>query len=238
MIGIIIQLALSWLVVWLFDKSNLSVLGLTPIKSRLISFVIFLLITASFSASGFLLKMWIAEQRWQLNPAWNVSLIADGVWFNIKSVLYEELIFRGALFYVLIKKLGATKAIWISSTIFGMYHWFSQNSFGEPIPMLFTFMVTGAMGLVLAYGYFKTSSLYVPLAIHFGWNCVQQVVFSNGPIGKRLLMEVLPQPEVTVSYFSFFFMQLFPIVGVLLVCAWMIKKLSGISPSETNSISG
>jgi membrane protease YdiL (CAAX protease family) len=167
--------------------------------------------------------MWIAEQRWQLNPDWTVQLIADGVWFNIKSVLYEELIFRGALFYILIKKVGATKAIWISSTAFGMYHWFSQGSLGEPIPMLITFVVTGTMGLVLAYGYTKTQSLYVPIAIHFGWNVVQQVVFSNGPIGKRLLTEVLPQPEVTVSYFTFFFMQLFPIVGVLVVCALGIR---------------
>jgi uncharacterized protein len=183
------------------------------------------LTAAAFSASGFGLKMWIAAQRWQLNPEWTYQLIAGGVWFNIKSVLYEELIFRGALFYILIKKVGATKAIWISSTAFGMYHWFSQGSLGEPIPMLITFVVTGTMGLVLAYGYSKTQSLYVPIAIHFGWNAVQQVVFSNGPIGKRLLIEVLPQPEVTVSYFTFFFMQLFPIVGVLVVCALSIKHL-------------
>jgi len=225
MIGILIQLALSWLLVWLFDRSNLSVLGLMPTKVRGLHFLIFLFTAAAFSASGFGLKMWMAEQRWQLNPEWTSTLVTDGVWFNIKSVLYEELIFRGALFYILIKKLGATKAIWISATAFGMYHWFSQGSLGDPIGMLITFMVTGAMGLVLAYGYTKTQSLYVPIAIHFGWNVVQQVVFSNGPIGKRLFIEVLPQPEVTVSYFSFFFMQLFPLVGVLLVCACGIRYL-------------
>jgi uncharacterized protein len=223
MIGILIQLALSWLLVWFFDRSNLSVLGLVPTKVRLQHFAIFLLIAAAFSTSGFMLKMWIAEQRWQLNPAWTSALIVDGVWFNIKSVLYEELIFRGALFYILIKKLGVTKSIWISATAFGMYHWFSQGSLGDPMSMLITFVVTGAMGLVLAYGYSKTQSLYVPIAIHFGWNVVQQVGFSNGPIGKRLLIEVLPQPEVTVSYFSFFFMQLFPIVGVLVVCAFCLR---------------
>ncbi len=231
MIGIIVQLAFSWLLVWFFDRSNLSVLGLKPTKVRLLQCLVFLLLAAAFSTSGFLLKMWIAEQRWQLNPAWNASLIAEGVWFNVKSVLYEELIFRGVLFYILIQKLGVTKAIWISASAFGMYHWFSQGSLGEPISMLITFLVTGAMGLVLAYGYTKTQSLYVPLAIHFGWNSVQQVVFSNGPIGQRLLIEVLPQPEVTVSYSSFFFMQLFPIVGVLVACAACIRLLpvSGIS---------
>lgn len=225
MIGIVVQLALSWLLVWLFDRNNLSVLGLMPTKVRLQHFLIFVFIAAAFSASGFGLKMWIAQQRWQLNPAWTSALIGGGVWFNIKSVLYEELIFRGALFYILIKKLGVTKANWISSTAFGMYHWFSQGSLGNPMSMLITFVVTGAMGLVLAYGYAKTQSLYVSIAIHFGWNVVQQVVFSNGPIGKRLLIEVLPRPEVTVSYFTFFFMQLFPIVGVLVVCAFGIRYL-------------
>lgn len=225
MIGIVVQLAISWLLVWLFDRSNLSMLGLMPTKVRLQHFLIFVFIAAAFSASGFVLKMWIAQQRWQLNPEWTSALIASGVWFNIKSVLYEELIFRGALFYILIKKLGTTKAISISSTAFGMYHWFSQGSSGNPMSMLITFVVTGAMGLVLAYGYAKTQSLYVSIAIHFGWNVVQQVVFSNGPIGKRLLIEVLPQPEVTVSYFTFFFMQLFPIVGVLVVCAFGIRYL-------------
>lgn len=225
MIGILIQLALSWLLIWLFNRSNLPVLGLVPTKERVQHFVIFFLMAATFSASGFGLKMWIADQRWQLNPEWTSRLIAEGVWFNIKSVLYEELIFRGALFYILIKKIGATKAIWISSSSFGMYHWFSQGSLGNPMSMLITFVITGAMGLVLAYGYYKTQSLYVPIAIHLGWNGVQQVMFSSGPIGKQLLIEVLPQPEVTVSYFSFALILLFPIVGVLVACAWSIRKL-------------
>jgi len=225
MIGILVQLALSWLLVWFFDRSNLSVLGLKPTRNRLQHFIIFLFVAAAFSASGFLLKMLIAEQHWQLNPEWTTKLIAVGVWFNLKSVLFEELIFRGALLYILIKKLGATKAIWISAIAFGVYHWFSLELFGNPVAMLIYFVITGAMGLVLAYGYSKTQSLYVPIAIHFGWNAVQQVMFSKGPIGKQLLIEVLPQPEVTVSYFSFFFMQFFPLVAVLVVCAWGIKYL-------------
>ncbi len=225
MIGIFVQLALSWLLVWFFDRRDLSMLGLKPTRIRIQHFLIFLFVAAAFSASGFLLKMLIAEQRWQINPEWTTKLIADGVWYNIKSVLFEELIFRGALLYILIKKLGATKAIWLSATAFGVYHWFSLELFGNPAAMLIYFFISGAMGLVLAYGYSKTQSLYVPIAIHLGWNAVQQVVFSKGPIGKQFLIEVLPQPEVTVSYFSFFFMQFFPIVSVLVVCAWGIKTV-------------
>src|SRR5689334_17153743 len=90
--------------------------------------------------------------------------------------------------------------------------------------MIIEFVVTGAMGLVLAYGYANTESLYVPIAIHFGWNVVQQVVFSNGPIGNQLFIEVMPRPIATISYFSYFFMQLFTLVSVLLINYWVIRK--------------
>ncbi len=224
MVGILVQLALSWLIVWYFDKKNLSVLGLKPTPKRLSDFALFFLITASLCASGFLLKMLIAKQQWQLNNQVNWKLIVEGIWYNMKSVMFEELIFRGVIFYLLIKKLGATKAILISAIAFGIYHWFSHNTFGNPKAMIVEFLITGTMGLVLAYGYAKTWSLYIPIAIHLGWNVVQQVVFSNGPIGNQLFTEVMPRPIVTVSYFSFFFMQVFSLVSVLTINPLLIWK--------------
>lgn len=224
MVGIIVQLLLSWLFMWLFERNNLSVLGLMPSRKRMIDFVLFLVISGLLCSSGYLLKMVIAGQRWQLNPAFDVSVVAEGFWWNIKSVMFEELIFRGVLFYALIRKLGAKKAIIISAAAFGVYHWFSHNAFGNPQQMVNEFIVTGAMGLVLAYGYAKTWSLFIPIAIHLGWNVVQQSVFSNGPIGNQLFTEVMPRPIVTVSYFTYFFMQLFPLVSVLGVNFWLIKR--------------
>ena len=37
MLGIIIQLAISWLIIWLVEKRNLSVLGFRPAKECLLS---------------------------------------------------------------------------------------------------------------------------------------------------------------------------------------------------------
>lgn len=224
MVGIIIQLALSWLLIWFFEKGNLSVLGMMPTRQRLIDFTLFFFVTATLCASGFFLKMLIAKQQWQLNPHFDLYTITNGTWFNIKSVMFEELIFRGVLFYVLIKKLGATKAILISAVAFGIYHWFSHELFGNSKAMVIEFIITGAMGVVLAYGYTKTWSLYIPIAIHLGWGMVQQVVFSDGPIGQQLFVEIMPRPVITVSYLSFFFMQLFPLVSTLVINYWMIWK--------------
>lgn len=229
MIGIIVQLAVSWLIVWLYEKGNLNCLGLAPNKKRLAGFALFFLVTAACSALTFLLQMWIAKQSWQLNPHINFLLILKGTWFVIKSVLFEELIFRGVLLYILIRKTGVTKAIIISATAFGIYHWFSHELWGNPVQMAFEFLTSGAMGLVLAYGYAKTQSLYVPVAIHLGWNMVQMVVFSGNTIGEQVFKEVLPSPVVTISYFSYFLMLLLPIVCCLVINGWLLKRTRQVS---------
>jgi uncharacterized protein len=224
MIGIIVQLAVSWLIVWLYEKGNLSCLGLMPAKRRLLDFTLFFFITSACAVSGFLLQMIIAKQNWMLNPAINPGAILLGVWFVIKSVLFEELIFRGVLLYILIRKLGAAWAIVISAVAFGIYHWFSHELWGNPMQMVIEFLTSGTMGLVLAYSYAKTFSLYVPVAIHLGWNIVQMVIFSGGGIGNQLFVAVLPAPVVTISYFSYFTMLLLPMLSCWIINTWLLRK--------------
>ncbi|MCA6362080.1 MAG: CPBP family intramembrane metalloprotease [Bacteroidetes bacterium] len=224
MIGIVIQLLLSWLLLWLIEKKSLSVLGFYPTGKRLRLFFLFLFITAAFSASEYLFRMWLAGQRWALNNEGSSAQLISGLWWNLKSVLFEELIFRGALFYILIKRIGIPYSLIISSSAFGIYHWFSHEVFGDPGQMLVTFIITGIMGLVYAYAYTKTFSLLVPIAIHFGWNMIKSVVFSDTVIGKQLLVIQEPVPVVTVSYFAYFFIGFFPIIGCWAMCFVLLKK--------------
>jgi len=224
MVGIIVQLALSWLIIWLFNKGNLKILGFFPTKRRLLDFGIFFLITAICCASDFFLRMYFAEQQWKLNPDISASLIFTGLWWNIKSVLFEELIFRGVLFYILIKKLGAVKAIMISSIAFGIYHWFSQEAIGNIIQMVILFFTTGIMGLLYAYGYTKTFSLYIPCAIHLGWNLTRSVVFSETVIGDQLLVQVKPVPNVQVSYFIYYLWLFLPMLSALVINFLLLRK--------------
>ena len=230
MIGILVQLAISWLIIWLVEKRGLGVLGFYPTKKRFTDFVIFFLITAACSASDFILRMLFAEQRWDLNPALSFRLIIEGVWWNIKSVMFEELIFRGVLLYILIRRIGVWWGIIISSVAFGIYHWFSHETFGDPVPMIITFFTTGLMGFVYAYGYAKTFSLYIPIAIHLGWNTVRSVIFSETVIGDQLLVQVKPVPEVQVSYFIYYLVVFFPLLSALLINYFMIKKKKQVEP--------
>lgn len=223
--GIIVQLLISWLIIWLFEKGNLNVFGFYPTKKRLIGFALFFIVTALCCSSDFFMRMLFAKQQWELNPKLTANLISTGIWWNIKSVLFEELIFRGVLFYILIKKLGDKKAIIISAIAFGIYHWFSQSGFGNITQMAITFFVTGTMGLVYAYAYLKTFSLYYPMAIHLGWNLTSSVIFSKSILGDQLFTQVKPIPEVQVGYFIFFCIMLIPLLSAYIVNYLLLKRI-------------
>jgi hypothetical protein len=91
--------------------------------------------------------------------------------------------------------------------------------------MIITFLTTGAMGVVYAYGYAKSWSLYIPSAIHLGWNLTSGVLFSETVIGNQVLVRVLPDPVVTISYVAYYFMQFFPLVSVILVNFILLKRM-------------
>jgi membrane protease YdiL (CAAX protease family) len=234
MVGIIVQLVISWFIVWLYERNDLRVLGLFPTKTRLKDFLIFFTLTALCCASGFFLKMYFSSIRWELNPDLTYGLIAKGIWWNIKSVLFEELIFRGVLFYILIKKIGVTRALLFSAVAFGIYHWFSFGVIGNIPQMSITFLLTGTMGLLFAYGYAKTMSLYIPIAIHLGWNITQGLVFSDGPVGNGIFKPVSEEGFRTDSYFIFFTVFLVPIVSALVLNTFLLKKKRQVELLENN----
>ncbi len=222
--GLLVELILSWLIVWLIEKKNLGVLGLSPTRKRLSAFIVFFFLTAACCSTEILLRMTLASEQWQLNAAFSGSLVLKGTWWTLFSVLFEELIFRGVLLFILIRRIGAVKAIIVSSIAFGIYHWFSFGVVGNIMQMLYIFVITGTMGLLLAYAYSKTFSLYIPIAIHLGWNLTHGFIFSLGPIGNGIFIPVSDQPGVTVSYFTYYFIVLFPMVSMLLLNYFVLSR--------------
>jgi uncharacterized protein len=41
---------------------------------------------------------------------------------------------------------------------------------------------------MFAFAFAKTKSMYLPIGLHFGWNLVNTVVFSQGPLGQQLFI--------------------------------------------------
>jgi membrane protease YdiL (CAAX protease family) len=225
MIGVIVLFAISWLVIWFFEKGNLSVLGLLPGKNISKLAVIVFFTTSLCCASGYLIKWYYSIELYQLNPDLSSGLVLKGLKSNFISVLTEELFCRGVGLYILLKKLGTKWGILISSVVFGVLHWFNAGVWGNISQMAMLFSFTFVMGLLLANAFVRTGSILVPLAIHLGWNLTQNFIFPDGPFGGPLLVKVLPlQPEVTVSYFVFFMVFLFPELSAILLDFAVIKK--------------
>jgi membrane protease YdiL (CAAX protease family) len=217
MLGIIIQLLLSYALIYFFDNRRLGVLGWQPNQRRMTDFFIFLFVSMGCCAMGFVFRIFLAQESWMLNPSLNIKLLWNGLWWNIKSVLFEELIFRGVLFFLMIKWLGKLYAVLIASFSFGIYHWFSFEIIGNISAMLQVFLSTSIVGFLYAWGYVKSGSLYSTIAMHLGWNFTQGFAFSSGSIGKGIWMLAKPSPQITVHYGTYFLIFYFPILCFILL---------------------
>ena len=142
-------------------------------------------------------------------------------WWVLISVLFEELIFRGALLYIAIKLIGITKACILSAVCFGIYHWFSYGAFGNPVQMLFIFLMTGFWGYMFAMAFARTRSLYLPIGLHFGWNLVSTVVFSNGPLGNQLILKYNGLFLTIIPSLIVFALQVFPLP---VITFWYLRR--------------
>ena len=224
MLQIIALFAFSWLIIWWHEKGNLSVLGFQPTLKRTGYFFLLLFVSILISASTYLLRMYFAEEQYTVNTSMNAQLFFQESWFQIRSVLTEELLCRGVLLYIMIRQLGTRKAIVLSSLIFALLHWFNSGVWGNLPQMAMVFVFTFAMGLLLAYAFTQSKSILLPFGIHLGWNWVQNFVFPDNAAAHSVFVLVTPPPTVTISYLAFFTMLLFPKIAVLAINYGIVRS--------------
>jgi membrane protease YdiL (CAAX protease family) len=206
MIGLIVELILSWAILWLVERQNLSVLGLRPNRSRVGNLLFGFFAATTCCCLYFFFSEHLAHGSWTFDKTFTARKLLSGIGWTLKSVLFEELIFRGALLYIAIKRIGQNHACLLSAAAFGIYHWFSFGVLGNPVLMVIVFCMTGLWGLTFAWAFAKTKSMYLPTALHLGWDAVAIIVFSQGPLGQQLLIaSVKPQPSGLVSLATFIF---------------------------------
>ena len=224
MIGIVVELAVSWLLLWLTYRKNLSVLGFTPTTRRLLDLSAGLLLAASCCTIYQLLTTSFVNNRWMINKEVTVKSLLPSLKSVFVSVVYEELIFRGALLYIAIKKLDIVKAVILSAACFGVYHWFSFAVVGNPFMMVVTFCMTAIVGLAWAYAFAKTGSVYLPVGLHFGWNLVSQLVFANGNHAHALFTRLNDNSQQGLLSLLVF---LFQVLALPLLSFWYLAGRSG-----------
>jgi uncharacterized protein len=230
MIGLLIEIIISWLLLWIFDNSNLLVLGISPTRNRMSNLLFGFFIASIFCILYYFATISLAGNSFTINKEFTIKQFIESSGWTLKSVLFEELIFRGALLYIAIKRFGIKTACIISAIAFGIYHWFSFGAFGNPIQMIVVFIMTGIWGLMFAFAYAKTKSLYLPIGLHFGWNLIKDIIFSKGPLGHQLLFISNEKKIEGILSLFFFIIQiiLLPLLTYLILRSKMNNKIKSI----------
>ena len=181
-------LVFSVILFFLVERKNLLKVWFTPISEKLIHFISGFLILALLSTLTQLFFGYLSGAKWSLAPEFTVYSLYASALYDLRSVLFEELLFRGVPLYFLLRLTGKRQwSLLIAAAAFGIYHWFTFGVLGNPIAMIAVFITTGLMGYAFALAYEKTNSIVLPIALHLGWNLVNNTVFSNGPLGTQLL---------------------------------------------------
>jgi membrane protease YdiL (CAAX protease family) len=127
-----------------------------------------------------------------LNP-W--SFLLPAVPMTINSAVFEELLFRGAVFRILEEWLGSWVALVLSSLVFGFVH--LLNPAGTVLGALF---ISVEAGLLLAAAYLLTRRLWMSMGFHAAWNYTQSAIFSGivsgGDRDPGLIRSVIEGPAV------------------------------------------
>jgi membrane protease YdiL (CAAX protease family) len=226
MIGPIL-LAVTWLLLRLEGKP-LSAIGVDRGARRLAEFAAGFAVLGLAAAVQQLGLSAATGDPFVLNADARPATLLNGARFVVNSVLYEELIFRGYLLYQTIRWLGPRRAVWLDAVVFGVYHWFSYNAFGNPVMMVYLFVLTGAYGLMWARAFVATGSVAAPIGLHLGWNAVSYLVFSAGPLGAALLVPASGAPQLQASGWSAVMISIaWPIVitvAVMGLCRWYERR--------------
>lgn len=120
----------------------------------------------------FLLGLSLGAVRMDLSaPYWWLVFCLSNLFL---TCLTEEAFFRGYLQSAITLRLGATGGLVAASLLFGLAH-----IGGGPALVVFASL----LGLGCGLGYFATGRLWVPVAMHFGFNLTHLLLFTYpGPL--------------------------------------------------------
>ncbi|MEE1944896.1 CPBP family intramembrane glutamic endopeptidase [Pedobacter sp. KR3-3] len=171
MIGIFILLALTIGITFFLYKSWKDLLGMVPTGKRMAYFIMGLLLMSALCLLNIGIATMFKSIMWQTNSSFSYTQLLSISQYMLKSVLTEELLFRGIVFYLILKKLKTKTACLISAIAFGAYHWLSYGAISfSLVQQLYILLITGLAGYAWAYAFTQSKTIWLPLGLHLGWN--------------------------------------------------------------------
>lgn len=219
-------LATSWLIIYFLEKKNLFKIWFLPAGIRAKEFLKGFILMAVLSSFTQLFLGHLSGSVWSLASDISDQNILRSLVYDLNSVLFEELTFRGIVLYLMLKYLKKPQlSILLTAAAFGVYHWFTYGVIGNIMVMIVVFLVTGFMGYVFAAAYEKTNSIVLPIALHLGWNLINNTVFSNGPTGIQIF-EATQTSDTMAGYdlISLIWYLILPAIVLFIIKTNIIRK--------------
>jgi membrane protease YdiL (CAAX protease family) len=179
MIPALVALLLSWAILHFLEHKSLEALGFRPTRRRLRLAGSGFLLTVVFMIGYNLIEAAGWHYTYRPDHDLSASWLVTTIWTVLVSALFEELLFRGALLYILLRRVGSTKAVLISAIAFGLYHWIIVGIHSLP-QMLLLFVSMAWLGYALARSFVVSGSILVPFALHFAGNFVGAAILGDG----------------------------------------------------------
>jgi membrane protease YdiL (CAAX protease family) len=135
--------------------------------------------------SSVLTLFFIAEVKagWLVVDSWNWSTLPWEAWFrvawvgllvNVGVAIGEETVFRGYLLTGLRSAWGKWIGLVLMTMIFGLFHLPAYFEGGMRSGTLtLAILLASLFGLLFGLIYLRTSSLWLPVSLHFTWNFVE-----------------------------------------------------------------
>ena len=159
----------------IYERSQLSALGLGWSASSSREFLLGLGCGAIGACLVLLLPVVEGAATFQKVPA------SEHLWSSLAFVSFvllfgafgEEMLFHGYAFQLLVRRLGAFATILPAAVIFGLAH------MDNPHSNLLGIGNTMLWGVLFGYAYLRTTALWLPVGLHFGWNVVLPMFGQN-----------------------------------------------------------
>ena len=97
---------------------------------------------------------------------------------SLGAAVWEEAVFRGALYQAVERLAGRGAAVLVSAVVFGLLHAFNR---GATVTSTLAIAVEAGLLLGLAFAYAR--SLWFPIGIHLGWNFCEGGLFGAAVSG-------------------------------------------------------
>ncbi len=225
MIELVSILSATFLARRFLDYRSFSSLGLQIDRRTVYDLIVGFFIPGLMMALIYLVEYaagWTQFQGWSwqtVGMGQSVIGLLGGLSAFILVGISDEIFSRGYHLQNLMDGLNLHWALFLSSSVFALLHFFNPSS------SLMSTLGLLAAGYFLAYGWVRTRRLWLPIGLHIGWNFFEGNVFGfqvSGLDTFRLLLHTPSGPEfITGGAFG-------PEAGLIaipamLLGAWLVK---------------